>query len=145
MVADSFSPSAASTSSNTRRAGANWSARALPIPTVWLPCPGNTNATAIDNLPPLCVVAGRSGYRRARETLAALACQAPAAGNLETTLSTYGPGTVSTHRRRPQNEHGSMGAPITEDEFARASGDLVFRRALMARALSLLLGRIAQL
>jgi hypothetical protein len=38
-----------------------------------------------------------------------------------------------------------MGAPITEDEFARASGDLVFRRALMARALSLLLGRIAQL
>ena len=47
IVAVSFSPSAASTSSNTARAGAKLSASALPMPTAWLPCPGNTNATDI--------------------------------------------------------------------------------------------------
>ncbi len=46
MIADSFSPSAASTSSNTARAAGNASASALPMPTAWLPCPGNTNAAA---------------------------------------------------------------------------------------------------
>ena len=45
MMLVSFSPSAASTSSNTARAGAKASARALPMPTVWLPWPGNMNAT----------------------------------------------------------------------------------------------------
>ena len=44
MVAVSFSPSAASTSSNTARAGAKASASALPMPTAWLPWPGNTKA-----------------------------------------------------------------------------------------------------
>ena len=47
MVAVSFSPSAASTSSNTARAGAKASASALPMPTAWLPWPGNTKAADI--------------------------------------------------------------------------------------------------
>ena len=42
-----FAPSAKSTSSNTARAAAKFAARALPIPTVWLPCPGNTKAIAM--------------------------------------------------------------------------------------------------
>ncbi len=48
IVAESFSPSAASTSSKTARASANCSARALPMPTAWLPCPGKVNATAMN-------------------------------------------------------------------------------------------------
>jgi hypothetical protein len=36
-----------------------------------------------------------------------------------------------------------MGAPIAEDEFVRARGDLALRRALMPRALDLLLAEIA--
>src|SRR5262249_37431829 len=37
-----------STSSNTCRAAGKASASALPMPTAWLPCPGNTNASDID-------------------------------------------------------------------------------------------------
>ena len=44
MTAVSFSPSAASTSSKTSRAGAKASAKAFPMPTVWLPWPGKMNA-----------------------------------------------------------------------------------------------------
>ena len=47
MIADSFSPSAESTSSNTARAAGKASARALPMPTAWEPCPGNVNAAVI--------------------------------------------------------------------------------------------------
>src|SRR3954464_14992062 len=47
MMSVSFSPSAASTSSNTARAAGKASARALPIPTAWEPCPGNVNAAVI--------------------------------------------------------------------------------------------------
>src|SRR5436190_10658929 len=47
MIAVSFSPSAASTSSNTARAAGKASARALPMPTEWEPCPGNVNAAVI--------------------------------------------------------------------------------------------------
>jgi hypothetical protein len=46
-MALSFSPSAASTSSNICRADAKPAAKALPMPTVWLPWPGNTKATGI--------------------------------------------------------------------------------------------------
>ena len=44
---ESLLPSASSTSSNTWRAGAKFAASALPMPTVWLPWPGNTKTTAI--------------------------------------------------------------------------------------------------
>ena len=44
MMADSFWPSAASTSSNTSLAAEWAAASSLPMPTSWLPCPGNTNA-----------------------------------------------------------------------------------------------------
>ena len=47
MIAESFSPSAASTSSNTARACGKASASALPMPTAWLPWPGNTKAVVI--------------------------------------------------------------------------------------------------
>ncbi len=47
MMAVSFSPSAESTSSNTARAAGKASARALPMPTAWEPCPGNVNAAVI--------------------------------------------------------------------------------------------------
>ena len=46
MMALSLSPSASSTSSKTARAGAKASASALPMPTAWLPCPGNVSAIA---------------------------------------------------------------------------------------------------
>ena len=48
MMAVSFSPSAASTSSKTARAAGNASARALPMPTAWDPCPGKVNAAVIN-------------------------------------------------------------------------------------------------
>src|SRR5258705_552020 len=57
MVAVSFSPSAASTSSNTARAGAKASASALPMPTAWLPCPGNTKAAV---MPDPCPILSRN-------------------------------------------------------------------------------------
>ncbi len=44
MIRDRFCPSASSTSSNTSRATALASASSAPMPTLWLPCPGNTNA-----------------------------------------------------------------------------------------------------
>src|SRR6202042_2015061 len=44
---DSFWDSASSTSWNTSRAGAKASARSLPMPTFWLPCPGKRNARVI--------------------------------------------------------------------------------------------------
>ncbi len=44
---DSFCDSASSTSWKTSRAGAKASASALPMPTVWLPCPGKRNARVI--------------------------------------------------------------------------------------------------
>ena len=47
ITVESFWESAASTSSNTARARGKASARALPMPTAWLPCPGNTNARVI--------------------------------------------------------------------------------------------------
>src|SRR5688572_1794029 len=47
MIAVSFSPSASSTASNTLRAAAKLSPRALPMPTAWLPWPGKTNAIDI--------------------------------------------------------------------------------------------------
>jgi len=47
--ADSFSPSASSTASNTARDAAKFSERALPMPMAWDPWPGNTNATDIDD------------------------------------------------------------------------------------------------
>ena len=47
MVWVSFSPSAASTSSNTVLAAGKASASALPIPTAWEPCPGKVNAAVI--------------------------------------------------------------------------------------------------
>jgi hypothetical protein len=47
MTEVSFSPSAASTSSNTARAAGNASASALPMPTACDPCPGNVNAAVI--------------------------------------------------------------------------------------------------
>jgi hypothetical protein len=47
---DSFSPSAASTSSKTARASGQASASARPMPITCAPCPGNTNALAM--LPP---------------------------------------------------------------------------------------------
>ena len=48
MMAVSFSPSAASTSSKTARAAGNASESALPMPTAWEPCPGKVNAAVID-------------------------------------------------------------------------------------------------
>ncbi len=45
MSRDSFWFSAPSTSSNTARAAAKLSASALPMPTAWLPWPGNMKAT----------------------------------------------------------------------------------------------------
>ena len=47
MMSESFWPSAASTSSNTARAEAWALASSAPMPTAWLPCPGNTNAMVI--------------------------------------------------------------------------------------------------
>ena len=47
MIADSFSPSASSTSAKTARASGKASASALPMPTAWLPWPGKVNATVI--------------------------------------------------------------------------------------------------
>ena len=47
MMPVSFSPSAASTSSNTARAAGKASASALPMPTAWEPCPGKVNAAVI--------------------------------------------------------------------------------------------------
>ncbi len=47
MIAVSFSESAASTSSNTARAGGKASARALPMPMACEPCPGKVNAAVI--------------------------------------------------------------------------------------------------
>src|SRR5262245_30351334 len=47
IVAVSFSPSAASTSSNTAFAAGKASASALPMPTPWEPCPGKVNAAVI--------------------------------------------------------------------------------------------------
>ena len=47
MMAVSFSPRAASTSSNTARAAGKASANALPMPTAWEPCPGNVNAAVM--------------------------------------------------------------------------------------------------
>src|ERR1700748_3816469 len=44
---ESFWESASSTSWNTSRAGAKASARSLPMPTFWLPCPGKRNARVI--------------------------------------------------------------------------------------------------
>jgi len=46
-MALSLLPSASSTSPKTCRAGAKFAASALPMPTVWLPWPGNTKTTAI--------------------------------------------------------------------------------------------------
>src|SRR3974390_1262202 len=48
IVVASFSPSAASTSSNTARATGKVSANAFPMPTAWEPCPGKVNAAVID-------------------------------------------------------------------------------------------------
>ncbi len=48
---ESFCDSAASTSSRTARACGKASASALPMPTAWLPCPGNTNARAMSCRP----------------------------------------------------------------------------------------------
>ncbi len=48
--ADSFWPNAASTSAKTSRAVANWSNRSLPMPTLWLPWPGKTNASVMSHL-----------------------------------------------------------------------------------------------
>ncbi len=47
MSCERFWPSASSTSANTARAAGTASASALPMPTAWLPCPGNVNAIAI--------------------------------------------------------------------------------------------------
>src|SRR5437660_674772 len=47
MIAVSLSPSAASISSNTARADGKASARPLPMPTIWEPCPGKVNAAVI--------------------------------------------------------------------------------------------------
>src|SRR5690349_21585713 len=52
MIAESFWPSASSTSSKTARASGKASPRSLPMPTAWLPCPGNVNAMAISPLQP---------------------------------------------------------------------------------------------
>src|SRR5262249_34878749 len=54
------------TAANTSRAAANASASALPMPTAWLPWPGNTNAIDILGLP---------GGKTRRETMRARACQ----------------------------------------------------------------------
>jgi hypothetical protein len=43
-IAESFWDRASSTSSKTARACGKASARALPMPTLWLPWPGKTNA-----------------------------------------------------------------------------------------------------
>src|SRR6516162_3365043 len=48
IVVVSFSPSAASTSSNTARATGKVSANAFPMPTAWEPCPGKVNAAVIN-------------------------------------------------------------------------------------------------
>src|SRR5579872_2404579 len=47
MTRDNFCDSASSTSWKISRAGGNASASALPMPTAWLPCPGNRNARVI--------------------------------------------------------------------------------------------------
>ena len=44
MSANSFWPSASSTSSNSSRAWGLAAARSAPMPTFWLPCPGKMNA-----------------------------------------------------------------------------------------------------
>ena len=44
ITAESFCPSASSTSSNTSRAAALASASSAPMPTFWLPWPGKMNA-----------------------------------------------------------------------------------------------------
>ena len=77
MVSLSFSPSAASTSSNTWRAGAKVSASALPMPTAWLPWPGKTKAIVIVYL---------SG---AREIPPSRPCQGTRSSNKATTPSGY--------------------------------------------------------
>ncbi|MGY4295876.1 hypothetical protein ACVWXN_003971 [Bradyrhizobium sp. i1.4.4] len=63
MIAVSFSPSAASTSSNTARATGKASAKALPMPTAWDPCPGNVNAAVIGAPCLSGVIPARTGSR----------------------------------------------------------------------------------
>src|SRR5690606_30665245 len=61
MIRDSFSPSASSTSLKTSLASGKASASSRPMPTAWLPWPGNVNAMVISGAPLLVVRTGKSG------------------------------------------------------------------------------------
>ena len=91
MMAVSFSPSAASTSSNTALAAGKVSASALPIPTAWEPCPGKVNAAVI-------------GAPESR-------CKSPKFGRktpMRVALSSAGPSTTRPFRLRRAGKPASI-------------------------------------
>src|SRR6476646_6010474 len=130
ITAESLAPSAASTSANTSQAGAKLSASVLPMPTLWLPCPGKTNADPM----PLALFPLIDAEPGPRDTgLWGLSTASAPVTNRQPLSAKEGTG----------GRLGSpMGEPAEEGDLARVRADAEFRRQLLTESLERLLAAL---